>query len=191
MITGQGLADWRDARRQEPLQFSLDGDDHDVPDHPARVWVLALLSDEPHDLLLDVVDPELAKDLWDDVCDPDTDLTSELLQEIGRALLGAAAGRPWWQVSRLVSTLAGDWPRLHGRATDQGLGDPLDWPVARLCDWVYFRLVDGRTDKQRQEIDQDLATQPADTVDETSEDTADEASGWLQMAAAAGVAESD
>lgn len=186
MTGGRDLLQWREARRKEPLTFTLDGQEITVGEHPARVWVLALLSDESVDLLLDVIDPDVAQDLWDDTMDPDCDITAELLDDIGRALLGKVAGRPWWEVSRLVATLVDRWTELNGRAADRGLGDPLDWPLDRLCDWTYARLIDGATGERRAAIDRELTDSPIVVDPEDDPGWADEASGWSELAAFVG-----
>jgi hypothetical protein len=180
------LAAWRD-RRRDPLTFTLDGVSYVVPDHPARVWVLAVLSDEPADLLLDVLHPEDADRLWEDATDPDSDVTPELLARIGQALLGRVAGRPWWAASQLVATLVEGWDSFVAVARDRGLGDPLGWPLDELCAWVYLRLTQHAKPEERARIDADLARPPAVLDDTADADEApagwDEAGGFLALAA--------
>lgn len=176
---------WRDRHRRTPLTFTLDGVVYEVPEHPARLWVLAALSDEPADVLLDALPDPVAADLWDATMDPGSGITPELLSRIGNAVLGRVAGRPWWQVTQLIATLVAGWEELHGRAADRGLGDPLDWPLDRLCDWVYFRQVDGADEQVRARIDRSLAEPvgaPAAAVAGGEAPWEDEASGWLQLA---------
>jgi hypothetical protein len=203
-VSVQRLTAWA-ARRRTPLTFRLETTDPDtgrgvqreyvVPAHPARVWVFALLSDEPADLLLDALDPAEADRLWEDAADPDEDLTAELLGQIGRALLGRAADRPWWQVASLVREMVEAWPALDGLAADRNLGDPLDWPIERLCNWVYLRLTKNANEDERNRIDAALATPPdglpAEERAMDPQPDPDESAGWLAMAGQFGVAGPD
>lgn len=177
---------WRDRHAGRPVTFTLDGVTYTVPTQPARVWVLAVLSDDPADVLLDALPEPVAAGLWDDAMDPECGVTVDLLARIGRAVLGEVAHRPWWAASQLIGTLIASWPELSGRAADRGLGDPLDWPLPRLCDWVYARLVDGVEEREREAIDRtldhplgvDVHTAPAAPDGDGWED---EAEGFLQM----------
>lgn len=181
-MTGPVLAAWRD-RRRDPLSFRLDGITYTVPEHPARVWVLAVLADEPADLLLDLLPDEVAADLWEDAADPDCALTGELLARVGQEMLARATGRPWWQAVQLIATLVARWPEWDARCADRGLGDPLDWPIERLCHWVHARLLDGLDEAGRARLAAQLATPatPAAPVDE--EEEPDDAAGWFALAA--------
>jgi hypothetical protein len=203
-VNTAAFAAWA-ARRRDPLTFRLETTDPDtgrevlreyrVPEHPARVWVFALLSDEPADLLLDTIDPDEADALWEDAIDPDLDLSPELLTRIGRAVLGRAADRPWWQVAALVRELVAHWPALDGLAADRNLGDPLDWSIERLCNWVYLRLTKNADEEERTRIDAALNTPPGgldpEEVEPDPEPDAAEGAGWLALAGQFGVAGPD
>lgn len=183
---------WRD-RRTTPLAFTLDGVRYEVPEHPARVWVLALLSDEPSDLLLDLLPEDLAQELWDEATDPDSDLDPGLLYRIGKGLLTVAAGRPWWQATQLLTTMVADWDSYIALARDRGLGDPLDWPVDELCAWGYLRMIRHASKEDRARIDAALARPPADVTDDDVDtdgdvDGWDESSGFFSLAAQHGIA---
>lgn len=187
MTGGVDFAAWRARHTPGPVTFTLDGVEYEVPDQPARVWVLGVLSDEPADLLLDVLPEAVAAELWDDAMDPDSGVTPELLAEMGRGVLGRVAGRPWWQATQLVGVLVGDWELWSGRAADRGLGDLLEWPLERLCNWLYTRMVDGRSAEERARVDASLAapatiTEASSAGGEDDAPWADEASGWLQLA---------
>ena len=189
-MSRERLVEWRDRRAGQPLTFTLDGATYLVPQRPARTWVLALLSDDPTDLLLDLLDPDDADQLWADTIDPGCDLTTDLLHTIGRELLGRAAGRPWWQVTRLVAELVGRWAEWDAHCTDRGLGDPLDWPLERLCNWAYARAVAGMTPEQRRQLEAELAAplgEPEDTGGDAEADW-DDGSSWLAMAGQFGAA---
>lgn len=184
---------WRD-RRLQPLAFTLDGVRYEVGEHPARVWALGVLAAEPADLLLDVLPEADADELWDDALDPDSGLTPALLHTIGRRMLAAAAGRPWWQAERLLATYAADWDVFIGVARDRGLGDPEEWPVADLCAWIYLRLTQGASKEDRARLDTELATPPlpaGGAEEEEEEDSgwvAAEEAGWVAVAAQYGAA---
>lgn len=188
------LAAWRD-RRREPLGFTLQLTDPDtgrpverayeLPDHPARVWVLAYLSDDPADLLLDLLEEEDAEELWDETTDPDSDVDSELLHAIGRALLGRATGRSWWAAGRLIATLVADWATFDALATDRNLGDPLDWPIERVCNWVYLRITQHKEEDEVARIDATLTVPPDGLDPEEIEENEDEDEGEAWFAAMA------
>jgi hypothetical protein len=187
-VSRERLDAWRD-RRLHPLGFILDGVEYEIPEHPARVWVLALLSDEPADLLLDLLPDDVAEELWEDAIDLDVDLTQELLVSIGRAMLAKAAARPWWQAQMLLATLADDWDLFIGFARDRALGDPLTWPVDELCAWIYHRLVVNASKEDRERLDAELRTPPIAALEEDADDWADdEAAGWNALAAQYGSA---
>lgn len=180
------LTAWRDARR-EPLAFTLDGVRYEVGEQPARTWVLAILADEPADLLLDLLPEHIAEQLWDDACDPDTDTDPELLHRIGQALLARATGRPWWQATALVATLVDQWDLFDALAADRGIGNLLDWPIDRLVNWTYHRLTKDAKAEDRRRIDAELAAPPVTADPDAPDGWADEESGWLAVAAQVGV----
>lgn len=181
------LDDWRD-RRRDPLTFTLDGERYTVPDHPARVWVLAILSEEPADCLLDALDEELAADLWEDACDPYEPVTPELLHRIGQALVSRVAGRTWSEVLYLVQVLVEQWVFFDGMAADRGLGDPLGWSLERLCNWVYLRLTRNADAKERARIDQAMTATASPAEPPTPSPTVPaEAAGWLALAGQSGL----
>lgn len=194
-MTEPRLAAWRD-RRRDPLTFRLtfpDPDtgrpvrhDYEVPEHPARVWVLAYLSDDPADLLLDVLEEEDADELWEEVRDPDSDVDVDLLRRIGKVLLGKVAGRPYWQAGRLIVQLVSDWSTFDGLAADRDLGDPLSWPLERVCNWVYLRITLGKEADEVARIDADLATPPDDVDPEELDELDEEGADWFTAVAALG-----
>jgi len=83
-----------------------------------------------------------------------------LYARIGQSMLTKAAGRPWWQASMLLATLAVNWDVYIAVARDRGLGDPSDWPVDELCAWVYLRMTQYAKEEDRARIDADLTTPP-------------------------------
>jgi hypothetical protein len=187
-VTRERLDAWRD-RRLAPLAFTLDGRAYTLQDRPARVWVLAALSDEPADQLLDLLPADMAQDLWDDATDEESDASTELLAEIGNAMLARATGRPWWQAKMLMFTLVDDWGTFDAIAADRGIPDVLEWSIERLCHWVYYRLVHNADEKERARIDADLALPPVppDTAgDDTPPGWEDEAAGWFAASAQLG-----
>jgi len=176
---------WRD-RRLDPLAFRIDGRLFEVAEHPARVWVLAILSDEPADLLLEVLPDDVAEELWDTALDPDEDLDPALLHRIGQGLLAQAAGRPWWQATMLVATMVDGWDTFIAVARDRGLGDPLDWPLDELCAWVYLRLTQHAKKEDVARLDAELASPPLPPADVDPDDDSPiegEEDGWLALAA--------
>lgn len=183
------LTAWRD-RRLGPLTFTLDGVLYEVPEHPARVWVMAILSDEPADLLLDLLPGDVAGELWEDAIDSEQDLDAALLERIGQSLLTRAAGRPWWQAQMLVATLVVDWSSYVAVARDRNLGDLLEWPIEDLCAWIYLRLTQYAKKEERARIDAALAHPPAGALvsedDEAEPAGWDEGSGWMALAAQSG-----
>lgn len=185
-MSGRARLDaWRD-RRRGPLTFRLDGVDYEVPEHPARVWVLAVLSDEPVDLLLDLLADDVADEMWEDALDPDAALDTDLLVQIGRSLLARVTGRPWWQAMYLIATLVEGWDTFIAVARDRGLGDPLDWPVDELVAWVYLRLTQHATPEAKARLDAELDTPPAAVLegdDDGEGGLVGEEDGWLAMAA--------
>jgi hypothetical protein len=183
---GARVRAWRDRRTDPVVAFSLDGRRYVVPDRAARVWVLAVLSDDPADWLLNALEEEVAEELWECAVDPDHPITPELLHDIGRSVVERVAERPWWQVTRLVASLVEQWAVLDGLAADRGLGDPLDWSLSRLLSWVYIRLTDGADATERAKIDRSLdapVTVPGAARTQTS---GDDAAGWLAVAASTG-----
>jgi hypothetical protein len=165
------------ARRRGPLSFVLDGQAYSIAPQPARVWMLALFSGDPEDLLLDLQDEEEADELWEDAIDPEHPLTVAMLVRIGQSMLTRAAGRPWWQASMLLATYAVDWETYIAVARDRGIGDPEEWPVGELCAWVYLRMTRYAKEEDKVRIDADLAT-PPEALDIDGEAVDPEDSGW-------------
>jgi hypothetical protein len=150
-VSERRLVEFRD-RLRDPLSFRLtyleeDGSEQTrefvVPSRPARVWLGALLSDEPGDILLEVLAEEDADWLWGLVEDPDDELTEQTCRRIGLQLFARLTGRAWYASFRLLSAFVEDWHAFDGLASDRGLGDPMEWPVERLCNWIEFRLRSG------------------------------------------------
>jgi hypothetical protein len=183
---GARIRAWRDHRVDPTVAFSLDGRRYVVPDRPARVWVLAVLSDDPADWLLNALEDEVAEELWECAVDPDHPITPDLLHDIGRSVVERVAERPWWQVTRLVASLTEQWPILDGLAADRGLGDPLDWPLSRLLSWVYIRLTDGADATERAKIDRSLDAPVTVPGAARAASSGDDAAGWLAVAASTG-----
>jgi hypothetical protein len=157
-----------------------------VAEHPARVWLLGVFSDEPADVLLDVLTDDEASFLWELAADPDEELDERELQRIGLSMLAAAADRPWWETTRLLSTFVHDRHTFDGLATDRGMPDPLGWPLPRLCNWIEYRLLSSQgKDSDRHALTARLQAPPADTglagVDPSLSDE-QMAADWLDMA---------
>lgn len=191
-MSEQRLAAWRD-RRRAPLAFRLTypdpatgrptAHDYQLPGKPARAWVMAFLSDDPADLCLDLLEDADADALWEEVRDPDSGVTVDLLHRIGRSLLAAATDRPWWVATRILATLVHDWPTFDALAADAGLGDPLDWTIERLCNWTLHKLTSNQDAEERERILEELTTPPPGllgTEDEQLIPDTDEA-GWVSM----------
>jgi hypothetical protein len=181
-VSERALAAFRD-RLREPLSFTLNYLDaitgvprerwFRIADRPARVWIVALFSDEPGDMLLDLLEDEDADWLWEGVQDPGDPLDERTLWRIGVSVLGRACDRPWWEASRLLSIYAQHWKAFDGLAADRGQNDPLDWPVARLCNWVEHRMLSGQQkESERNALSARLAAPPPMLDDE------EEMPGW-------------
>jgi hypothetical protein len=181
VTVGAALDAWC-KRRRGPLSFVLDGQTYVLPEKPARVWMLALFDGEPEDLLLDVLEPGDAEDLWEAALDEDDPLTTYMLARIGQTMLTKAAGRPWWQASMLLGNAMLNWDSYIAVARDRNLGDPSDWPVDELCAWVYLRMTQYAKKEDRERIDADLATPPM-ALDSDEELADPEDSGWAQFRA--------
>jgi hypothetical protein len=180
-VSQRQLAAWRDWLR-DPLAFELDGRRFELKQCPARVWLAGLFSDEPADLLLDVLDEKDASWLWEEVVEIESPITAQLLLRIGLRMLGKAAHRPWYEAVRLCSQYAHEYHVWEGVAADRGLGDPLEWPVHRLCDWVYLRIVSNLKEAERLSFEAQLQAPPDVAGDEEEPfDEEEAAEAFMEM----------
>lgn len=192
-MSDRALVEFRDRLRTRPgfrLRYTDPADDtervrhFEVPDAVAGVWLGALFSDEPADLLLDVLGEDDARWVWELVTDPDESLDEAECHRIGRALLARVADRPWWEATRLASTYVHDRHIYDGLATDRGMPDPLSWPLARLCNWVEYRLLSSAgKDADRHALQARIQAPPMD------EDLLGDDAGWSEEEMAADWAE--
>jgi hypothetical protein len=191
-VSAAQLVAFRD-RLRRPLTFRLSYPDpitgaectreFPVLNRPARVWLLAVLSEEDADLPLDLLSEDDAGWLWEAVADPDDDIDVTLLRRIGRRVLAEACGRPWWEAERLLTQVALNHATFDGMAADRGLPPPLDWDVERLCNWVEHRLLSAQVKKgDREAVEAKLRTPPAGAV---LEEAIAEAGDWSDEAMAA------
>ena len=67
---------------------------------------------------------------------------------------------PYWVASRLITSARQDWARFDGWAAAQGV-DPIDLPMDRFCNLVYYWLTRGADPRRRDEIDRTLERPPA------------------------------
>jgi hypothetical protein len=196
-VSDRALVEFRDRLRTRP-GFRLHYTDPDtegvrvrdfqIADQCAGVWIGALFSDEAADLLLDVLAEDDARWVWELVTDPDESLDESGCHRIGRALLTRVAGRPWWEAARLLSTYVHERHTFDGLATDRGIPDPVSWPVARLCDWVEYRLLSGQAkDVDRRALQAQIQAPPMDEEVVSGEwDDEELAADWLELAGPGG-----
>jgi hypothetical protein len=192
-VSERALVEFRDRLRTKPgFRLRYTDPDTDVEkvrefelaERPAAVWMAALFSDEAADLLLDVLELDDARWIWELVEDPDESLDESGCHRIGRQLLAQAADRPWYEASRLLAAYVQDRHTFDGLATDRGMPDPLTWPVARLCNWVEFRLMTSqKKEADRHALEARLKAPPMNE-DVLEDDWTDEemAADWLEMA---------
>jgi hypothetical protein len=195
-VAERDLVELRDRLRDRPgFRLTYTDPDSDrqltreftVPPRPARVWFLALFSDELADMLLEPLEPDDAAFLWELIEDPDESMDETAAHRLGRKVLTRVADRPWWEASRLLSAYAQERHTFDGLAADRGMGDPLDWPVDRLCSWIEFRLLSGQhKDADRNALEARIKAPPMDediVRDEWDDEEA--AADWMATAGAA------
>lgn len=192
-MSDRALVEFRDRLRTRP-GFRLRYTDPDtgtervrdfvLTESPAGVWAAALFSDEPADLLLDLLDVEDARWVWELVADPEEGLDESGCNRIGRAMLARVADRPWWEASRLISSYVHDRWTFDGLAADRGMPDPLTWTLSRLCNWVEFRLLSGQAKESDRNALEARIKAPPPTEGEDGDEWADEemAAEWLDAA---------
>lgn len=66
---------------------------------------------------------------------------------------------PFHVAARLIGAAHRDWTRLDGWAAGQGF-DPLDLPLDRLCNFVYSKLAENKSEEDRERLDDQLWRPP-------------------------------
>lgn len=64
-------------------------------------------------------------------------------------------GTPYLAAARLLSASVGEWGSFDGWAASRGV-DPVDLPLDRYCNLVYFWLTQNAPPEKREEVDEML-----------------------------------
>jgi hypothetical protein len=159
------------AFRSRPYTVTVSGLDLKFPCRTAADW-LRLLS-QPGSML--AVAQSMDEQSYESFLDAvqSGEAPPEDVIRIARAAESAAAGRPWWEVERLVGSLYADGGRLLGELTLCGV-DPDRVSLAVYCSAIWARLVQDADATGRMKLESELSIPPADaTADELEEQNED------------------
>jgi hypothetical protein len=152
--------------RPYPIEVEFAGWVYTVDALPAADWVEAILSPHGGALFPGLLrDPERERQVWRSLATGEGD-SGELI-EATREMVSEAAGRPWWEVDRLVrSALHVDVRAVVlGKLGMRGL-DPGRISLGLFCDAVYALLIENADQGQRMRIDMELRQPPPDASPE-------------------------
>lgn len=191
----RSAGEWRDRlERDGRLEFTLDGEQYEIPRLPARAWIVAHLDDDPLAIFPGLLASEDdVDDLLDAVDDEDDPLTAQRCTDLGLALFAEASGTwRWWEAARLVEVAIRGWQMLDGQGARRGV-DLLELTLERFCSSVYSWRVENADQKDRDEFHRWLEAPPPSvllTDDEEPDDwrVQEEAESFLAVAGALGAA---
>lgn len=109
---------------------------YQIPALPAADWITAVLAPEGGAIVPGLLCAADRADIWRDFVEGGFD--DEVLRDVERDALEAAAGRPWWEADRLIRTMVApdNWGTVHGELMLRGL-DVERLPLAAVLNAVY------------------------------------------------------
>lgn len=144
---------------REPVDVTVAGTRFTLPYRPAAVWAKGL---ERVSFLAAVLAGEEDRAQLVDMAVDNPAILRELERESLR-ILAEAAGRPWWEVARLIATSAAG--ETLGRLVLAGV-DPWQRSVGEWCAATYALCVKGADEKERVRFDFSLSLPPPGYEDE-------------------------
>ena len=117
------------------VSFAIDDRRFTMPQRPIQEWLRALADPAPDAVVPALLDHEDSVALYDLLTDPVDPLDPEVCEEAGRWVMESVAGRPWWEVVRLVRTGLETWNALDGWCMERGL-TPETMNLRRFCNAV-------------------------------------------------------
>lgn len=156
-----------------------------IPAYPADRWIEALLDPAgPRAIVPGMLGADDQVDVnhrW-----VTGDIDADTLVTAARSAVGTAAGRFWWEATRIVElvTEAKTWPILYGRLLRSGVR--LDQvSLSAFCDVIWSMLMENANDEQRHQIEMELSLPPADVeVDEMYDEEREAAAFEAELQAA-------
>lgn len=136
---------------------------YEIPALPAGPWIKAVLADNVLPGLL----PPFAAEVFAEQLTAGTVPDGEL-EEVTRLAVQVAAGRPWWEVQRLVATLGAQADALGGELLLRGF-DFERQSLGAFCAATYALCVRNMDKKERMKFDSALKSPPAEEL-RTDED---------------------
>lgn len=139
------------------------GLDWRIPPLPAADWIEAILTGS---VVPDLFADETAA-LAGQLLTAER-ITSEELRDRSREAMADAAGRPWWEVVRLVGLLSQEPDGVGGELIRRGF-DFQTRSIGAYCSVVYATAVGGMEKKERTKFDYQLSLPPVDVVADDDE----------------------
>jgi hypothetical protein len=155
------------------IDFTMGGRDFTLPAHPAARWLEVLLANDLS--LLVTAEPE-------GLIDPDSSYAIDVMLLDGSVdmddyrgalfdVLGAVAGRDWWEAVGLVGAVAveSNWSRINGQLVRAGI-DAGEVPLAAWLDAALSLCTEHMDEKQLGRFLGHLQTPPVEVgIDEERE----------------------
>lgn len=146
-----------------PHLFTVDGDDFELPELPARRWLDALAYEAPacwwNLIPGSLVDPGRAV-LLDRLVDPDDPFDLDDLETIAVAELDRAIGMDFWAAHRLAAAAYSNWLPFTAWCVAHGT-DPLTLSPDRLVGAVWaWRLDNCREKKDFRQLEAEVFAPP-------------------------------
>jgi hypothetical protein len=144
-----------------PVVVTLGEEEFQIPALPAADWVEAILTRDATaivpGLLLPEDEAEVLALLMDGEVEPDEVLAA------ARDAIEAAAGRPWWEATRLVGSSGENGDTVFGSLVQAGF-DFEKRSLAALCAVIYAMATANMDKKDRAKFDMDLKAVPAEIL---------------------------
>lgn len=143
------------------MEVSLGGEEYRIPALPAADWVEAILSKDATAIVPGLFPREDEEEILILLMAGEID-TDEILAA-ARDAIEAAAGRPWWEAMRLVSSAGENADTVLGTLVKEGF-DFERRSLAALCAVIYALATSNMDKKDRAKFDMDLKSMPAEVL---------------------------
>lgn len=168
--------------RPAPIDVEFGEWTYTIPQLPAVDWIEAVLTARAGSIFPALVgDQEVTREVW--LALARGEASTDDLIACARAAVGAAGGRPWWEVDRLIRAATHENTRavVLGNLARGGF-DLGRVSLGMFCDAVYSYCVQNADEQQRFQLDAELRTPPPEaTEDELMGDEEDYAAEFLAM----------
>lgn len=153
--------------------------DYQIPEEPAAVWIRAISDPDGGAIVPGLLEPEDQRLVWRDLVMGR--LKPEELSDAWREVVAVAAGRPWWEATRLVLSASAreNWPAIHGKLMYRGV-DLDKFSIGGFCNLIHVMALEAcKDDGERAQYEFELTTPPPGVEPEEAHRSTDAAGDFL------------